>query len=83
MQITLNVPDGSDMANQIAGWQDGNSYEFTATQTAPNTFDVTEAEPAEAENESGESMATEGEGMMSEMPMSKNPAIARVMKGKE
>lgn len=74
MQVTINVPDGSEMATEIASWQDGAAYEFNATQTAPNVFDATyvgmaeEAEEAEVEPEPP-----------APSPMHKNPAIAKAM----
>lgn len=78
MKITLNIPDDSDMAAEIAAWEDGSEYEFRATQTAPNTFDVTEAAPAEAEPAEGEpapeAAPTPDEGAYG------NPAVDRLMK---
>lgn len=85
MQITLNIPDGSDLAKQVESWQDGQNYEFGVTQTAPQTFDVVSAEPAEPEDTTGGEAEGETGGesdMGGSMPMHKNPAIAIVMGGK-
>lgn len=50
-QITLNVTD-PDLIAEIDSWIDGEPYSFEVTQTAANTFEVTDAygdeAPAEA-----------------------------------
>lgn len=75
------------MAQEIASWQDGVDYEFKVTQTAPNVFDVNEAEAAEmSEEEMSNEMSPEdgdyainhGE-KMSNGPKHPNPAIAIVI----
>lgn len=75
MQVTINVPDGSEMATEIASWQDGAAYEFTATQTAPNVFDATYVGMAEVEEsvDAGDFKEIKG------APRHKNPAIAKAM----
>lgn len=76
MQLSITVPDGSQMATDIANWQDGADYELTVTQTAPNSFELKTAEAAEQED-MGETGAEAPEAP--EMPMHKNPAIAAAM----
>lgn len=77
MQLTINVPDDSSLAEQVGAWADGMSYELKVKQTGPGAFDLLEAEDAEEgggeQNNEGDEPAPDKSG--------KNPAMV-VMIGK-
>lgn len=76
MQLTIQVPDGSELANQVNSWVDGESYELKVRQTGLGAFELLEAEASEdmgEQNNEGDTAAPDASG--------KNPAMV-VMIGK-
>lgn len=63
MTITIEVPDGSPKAEEMAAWKDGETYDLSVVQTAPGKFDI-----AESESKAEDATETEEEpGTMAEM----------------
>lgn len=83
MQLTIDVPDESPLAQEIQNWTDGSAYELKVRQTGVGMFELLEAEASEAEEEQG----GEGEMPSSDGMKGKNPAmvvmIGKVRGGKE
>lgn len=77
MQLTINVPDDSALAQEIQSWQDGGNYNLGVRQTGIGAFDLLEAGASEAEEDEVE-QNNEGD---VPAPDGKNPAMV-VMVGK-
>lgn len=75
MQLTIQVPDDSELAASVESWVDGSTYELKVKQTGVGSFELLEAGESEVEAEESPEMESEG------MSDGKNPAM-EVMIGK-
>ena len=78
MDAKLSIP--TELEDKVNGWQDGETYQVSVTQTSPGVLELASVEDegdAETKDEGGTEEGDQSK-MMDEMP-TKNPAIAIVM----
>lgn len=72
MQLIIEVPDDSPLAEEINSWEDGAAYNLGVTQTATGAFALNTAEPAEVVEED----------VPAPDAKYKNPAMSKMMASK-